>query len=641
PPPRNVWTRVAALTGAACLLGAVGAYGVSHRSEARCAQEAEKLAAAWGPTQREQVRAAFLASGAPYASVAWGKVAAMLDAHASQWRTLRTEACMAASENPTSAAWQTSACLDTRLWQLASVTDVLRKADAQTVRNAQQLASSLEGLEGCRNAPALTTRPQPPDALRPRVDAVRRKLADADAQRATRRYSDSLRLTSTLLEEIKDLDFKPLEAEVLLTHGYSQALQGNPKEAEPLLYKALWTAEAGRDDETAARAWNLLLWVVGDELARPADAERIAHHARAAVARLGRERFPDITADLHYRLGMVLMVQGKYQEADTEVSQGLELVRRVHGEESLHTGDFLHALGRVRVRQRRYGDALALHQQALALRERLLGGEHPELLPILNSVAMDHERLGHTDEAIAALRRAIAIHERSGGEENVFLASPLRNLAIWLRAQGKLDEAWAHQQRVLAIFERIRGPDHPDTALTVSALARLAGDAERIDEALSLFEDSLARLHRSLGPDSPRGVTPLFYRAELLVRLGRYAEAKRDAELARALQEKAHGPNSANAAMVFVPLAGALMGSGAPREALALCERGRALNEAAQGPESMDAARNVVCIAEAHLALGEPDKALPLAERARERLGSSGSDRWDAGRATFVLARAL
>ncbi len=641
PPPRRLRARVAALTGTACLLGAAGAYAVAHRSEAHCAQEAEKLGAAWGPTQREQVRAAFLATGAPYASLAWEKVSAMLDAHASQWRTLRTEACLAASRQPTSTAWQTSACLDTRLWQLASVTDVLRKADAQTVRNAQQLASSLEGLEGCRDAPALSTRPQPPDALRPRVDAARRKLADAEALRATSRYGEGLQLTSALLEELKGLDFKPLEAEVLLTHGYLHAQYGKPKEAEGILYKSIWAAEAGRDDETNARAWNLLLWVVGDELARSAEAERIAHHARAAVARLGRERFPDITADLHYRLGAVLMTEGKYDQADTEVTQGLELVRRVHGSGSLHTADFLHTLGRVRVRQRRYEEALALHQQALTLRERLLGAEHPELISILNSLALDHERLGRTDESIAALRRAIAIHGSAGSEENVFLAAPLKNLAFRLRTQGLLDEAWKHQQRALAIYERIRGPDHPDTALTVAALARLAGDAERIDEALALFQDSLDRLQRSLGPESPRAVTSLLFRAELYLRLGRYAEARRDAERARALQEKQHGPNSANAAMALGPLAGAALGAGAPREALALCQRSRELNESVQGPDSMDVGRDVLCLAEAHLALGEPEKALPLAERARERLGSSSGERWDTGRATFVLARVL
>ena len=135
-------TRVAVLATTAGVLGAVLAYGLSQRNEARCEYEADKLGGAWGPTRRERVRAAFLATGSPHAASAWEKVATELDAHATQWRAMRTEACLSARESPTSVAWQTAACLDTRLWQLAAVTNVLEKADAQTVRNAGQLLSS-------------------------------------------------------------------------------------------------------------------------------------------------------------------------------------------------------------------------------------------------------------------------------------------------------------------------------------------------------------------------------------------------------------------------------------------------------------------------------------------------------------------
>ncbi|MCP3135955.1 serine/threonine-protein kinase [Pyxidicoccus xibeiensis] len=641
PPPRRTWARVAVLATAASALGAVVAYGMAHRSEARCEQEAERLGVAWGSTQRERVRAAFLATGAPYASVAWEKVSATLDAHASRWRELRVEACLKGHSTPTSAAWQTTACLDSRLWQLAAVTDVLAHADGQTVRNAQQLTASLEGLASCIDAPALSTRPQPPDALKPRVDAARRALSEAQAQLAAARFTEGIQRTSALLEEIKGLDYRPLEAEVLLVHGQLHAQGDKAKEAEDILYRALWAAEAGRDDETVARTWNFLLWVVGDLLSRPADAERIVRHAEAAVQRLGRERFPAIAADLHHRLTMVRLQQGRYTEADEEARRGLELARRTHGADSLRTADFIYNLARVRYRLRRYSESAELHRQALELRERHLGVDHPELVSSINGLAIVLEELGRTEEALAGFRRSIALHDSSGTPEHRSLAVPLSNLGAWYRTQGRLREAREHFERAYAIFERAYGPDHPSTAVTLANLARLSGDEDRIEEALAQLQDALERFQRSLGPDSPRSATALLYRAYVHERVGHYSEARRDLLRVQAILEKAHGPGKGNSVIPLSPLAALALRAGAPREALGYCQRALEFNERADGPDSMESARSQTCVAEAYVALRLPEKAVPLAERARERLASSISERMDTAWATFVLARAL
>ncbi len=280
-PRQRSWAIVAALTVAVLGVGATRSV-LSHRRQVHCAQQVEQLASAWSPERRERVHAAFLATGKSYAAPAWDRLAPALDAHVSQWRALRTEACLAASETPQSLASQTATCLDNRLWQLAAVTDVLEKADTQTVQRAQHLVASLEGLSACKDSPSLATRPQPPDALRPRVDAARRTLAEARALLDANRYPEGLALTASLQRELEGLDYRPLEAEVLALDGFLHGLSGKLKQAEEVLYQALWAAEAGRDDVTAARVWLLLLWVVGDQRAavdrggarRPACARR-------------------------------------------------------------------------------------------------------------------------------------------------------------------------------------------------------------------------------------------------------------------------------------------------------------------------------------------------------------------------------
>ncbi|MFP2931334.1 serine/threonine-protein kinase, partial [Pyxidicoccus sp. 3LG] len=177
-PPRRMLTRGVAAATVTGVLGALVAYGVAQRREARCEQEVEKVAAAWSPERRERGRAAFLATGAPYATPAWEKLATALDAYAAQWRTLRAGACLAAGSDTANQAWQTAACLDARLWQLTAVTDVLEKADVLTVQNAHQLMTSLEGLASCRDTPGPL---RPPAAARPPPPAGGRGTAQAGA----------------------------------------------------------------------------------------------------------------------------------------------------------------------------------------------------------------------------------------------------------------------------------------------------------------------------------------------------------------------------------------------------------------------------------------------------------------------------
>jgi len=641
PAPRRVRSWVAASVLAASLLGVALGYVAAHRHAVHCEQETEKLDVAWSPERRERVREAFLATAKPYAAAAWEAAARALDAHAARWRTLRTESCMAVDGPDPRTAWLTMACLDTRLWHFAAVTGVLEKADAQTVQNAPQVVASLEQLDGCTQAPVLALRPQPPEALRPRVDAARRRLAEAHARLDAGNHAAALELTTPLLTELRGLDYRPLEAEVLTLHGQLHGLTGKPKEAEDILYRAVWAAEAGRDDETAARAWILLLWVVGEQMARMDDVTRLVHHARAAVDRLGRERFPALALELHQRMGGQLLVQGKLDEADEEFSQGLELSRQAYGPESLRTSNFLSGLGRVRSRQIRGPEALALYRQAQELRERLWGPDHPALALNLNNLASELMQQGQPGEALAAFRRSLSLLEAARSPDHPSLGAPLNNLAVLLRREGRLGESRRSFERALAIFERSKGPDHPNTVTALGGLGMVAYDAQDLPQALDLAQQALARIQRGMGPDTPRAELPLRTLAHIHLRAGRPAQAREHLLHALRLLEKENGPDSAVSAGATRELGLVNLRSGTPRAALDGCQRALELDERAQGAESPDVALDLACLGEAHLALGAAAHALPPLERALRIHERAPGDRLDAAWVRFLLARAL
>ncbi|MCP3064188.1 tetratricopeptide repeat protein [Myxococcus sp. K38C18041901] len=642
PPPRRVRTWVATTATVTGLLGALVALGVTQRREARCAQEAQKLEAAWGPARRERVHAAFLATGKDYAAPTWERVSTALDAYAHQWRTLRTEACLATGrEDPGKDSWQTAACLDTRLWQLATTAEVLEKADARTVEKALVLTSALEGLTSCRDTPGLTHRPQPPDHLRPRVDAARHTLAQARAHLLAGRRTDSLAVTAALLEDTRALDFKPLTAEVLLAHGMNQE-SDQPQQAEESLYQALWAAEAGRDDETVARAWMALVRVVGEALSRPADAEKLVRHAQAAVERLGRERFPDLTSDLHLALSSLRLQQGKLEEAEQEARQGLEFSRERQGQDSLRAASLLHQFGKIRMLQRRDQEMLELHLQALEMRKRLLGPDNPSLAVSYDRVGSAYHGLGRNTEAIDTWRKALALQEAAPVPEPGVLSNLLLNLGMASRVAGRMDEAQPLLERARALLERIRGPDHFLVVEVIMEQAMMHGDQGRNDQTIALTTEALERLQRSLGPDTPRASRPLLIRGYAHLFSENHHEARRDLRDALTRMEKSQGAKGAGMLSVLLPLAEVAVALEAPKEALMYCERARRLTEQVQSQQTADGASALTCVGEAHLALGDTKQALPLLERAWRTLLQMGeqSDPLTAARTAFVLARA-
>jgi tetratricopeptide (TPR) repeat protein len=634
---------VAASACAAGLLCVGLEYAVAHRREVRCEQEVARLEGAWGPQIRARVEAAFLSTGSPSAPQAWERVAAALDAHAERWRALRTGACHAAqgAGAGAEAAWQAATCLDARLWQLSAVTGLLVQADGQRVQDALQLVASLDGLDACRDAPALTARPQPPEPLRAPVDAARRRLADARALLEAGQYAQGLEVAGPLVREAEGLGYRPLLAEALLMHGRLLGLAGRLEEAEPVLYRGLWAAEAGRDDETAARVWGLLVWVVGEQRARVAEASRLVEHARASVERLGRERFPDVTADLHLRLGGLRLVEGRLEEAAAEYEAGLAFARERFGPDSLRTANFLSGLGRARSRQLRHADALALWRQAQAIRERVWEPGNPAHALNLNNIAISLAELGRTAEALATLQRSLALLELARGVDHPSLAAPLTNIAYHLRRQGRLAEARAHLRRAVALFEKSRGPDHPNTTVALCSLGMAAYEAGELEEALGLQREALARVERSLGPDSPRAALPHEYLGLVRLRQRHFPEARRHLTRALLLLEREHGEDTPLTSTIHRALAELALQTGRPAEALARCERAERADARTSGADGADVASDLSCRAEALLAHGAPDQALPLLERARHAQARVGKDVLEQARTAFLLARAV
>ena len=116
-------------------------------------------------------------------------------------------------------------------------------------------------------------------------------------------------------------------------------------------------------------------------------------------------------------------------------------------------------------------EALPLRQQGLDLRRKLLGEEHPDTALSYNNQAFNENAQGRYEDAERSARKAVALHRKLLGEEHPLTARGYNNLALHLTAQGKFAEAEEAHSKALALRRKLLGEKHPDTALSYNNLA--------------------------------------------------------------------------------------------------------------------------------------------------------------------------
>src|SRR5262249_8350243 len=153
-----------------------------------------RVAAVWGPANREAVGRAFLASGkGGAAAAAFANVTRLLDDHVRSWLAAYGEACEATvvrGEQSAEGLDLRMACLNDDLDSVAALTRVLANADARVVGHAVAAASHLDDLGRCgdlrrlRSAPPLPTDP----IIRRNVAEQFERLTEAKALFEAGRY---------------------------------------------------------------------------------------------------------------------------------------------------------------------------------------------------------------------------------------------------------------------------------------------------------------------------------------------------------------------------------------------------------------------------------------------------------------------
>ncbi|MDQ3299031.1 MAG: tetratricopeptide repeat protein [Myxococcota bacterium] len=567
---------VAGLALAAVPAGGIAIMAMRSAPTEVCRGAERNLAGIWDADRKDQIRRAFLATGLPYAEDTWRGVERSLDGAMTRWTTMHRSACEATrvhGEQSEAVLSLRMWCLDDRLRETKALTDTLGAADATVLNRAVDAADRLTAVDACADARALTEKQPPRDpAARLRIDGLQAELAKGRAASNLGDFETSVAILDRVTTAAQTEVYAPLEAEALLELGRTRFfLDGDAKQAEQILMKAVFAAERGRHDMVRARAWTVLVFLVGIAQARHAEGHELAEHAAAVIKRLvGAEA---LEGQLLGNLAQLATIEGKIVEAQQMLERSLAMLEGKLGADHVEVGRAVAQLSEV---ARRNGDldrALALAERAHAIHERGYGPRHPETAKSLFSVGMALEDQGKFEPAAEKVTRTLAIIEAALGPDHIDLAVATDELGIIRRKQDRIDDAIKHHSRALALREKGLGPDHPETAISLDNLGLVLGMAKRHDEALAHHKRALAVTTKALGADHPETAASRGYLANLYLDTGRHREALVEFRAALELTEKAWGPDHFDLSFYLSGIGHALVGSGQPQAAIAPLER--------------------------------------------------------------------
>jgi serine/threonine protein kinase/Tfp pilus assembly protein PilF len=283
----------------------------------------------------------------------------------------------------------------------------------------------------------------------------------------------------------------------------------------------------------------------------------------------GLSKDPELQAQMMFTMGNVYEKLGLTAPAQSLLTHSADIRSRVLGPEHPETLRSRNDLGVVLLDEGRFADAEKSYRETLEIRRRVLGPEHPDTLQSMNNLGIVLVTEGHFAEAEKLLRALLEIKTRVLGPEHPDTLNTMVNLAQPLYAQGRLAEAEKLYGQSLEIRRRTQGPDAPDTLASMSNLANVLDDEGHHTEAEKMMRDSLEIRTRVLGPEHRDTLMSMHNLGDILYEEGRYDEAEKVLRQTRDTSRRVLGPEYPDTAASTYSLGSIALRRGKREEALA------------------------------------------------------------------------
>ena len=494
--------RASRMAMAGVVLVGVGALWAPRAGAPTCEQTARAANAAYSPTARAGVMAAFGEIDLPYAATSRERVDEVLGAYAAELLDARLAACAAPASTNAEDDGRTD-CLESRSRALRATVATLSSVDAETLGRAVPLAQALPAVADCLDRTAVDETRTPNDAaLASAVGLARERLAHGVALHRAGRFAAADTVLSEMVDRANALGYGPLQSQaraaaaaVELSLGRIEAATADGQVAYSLATEHELDATAVRDAVTMAK-----LEATADPGA--AGVDRWLAYAGAAARRHGRD-------DLQARVDLATAEVGNERGDSAAARTAAEAALAWSGagdtaSKSQMRRRALNELGLACARGADFDCAQTSLERSIRIHEEELGIDHPELATLHNNYATLMVRLGRLEDGRRHFEEAIALTGRAHGARHAAVGTVTGNYAVLLGNLGQTDDALEVLDRADVITALHYGPEHPRRWEALEQRGSILSWGGRYDEALAVLEAVVDGYERNCPDDAHR-----------------------------------------------------------------------------------------------------------------------------------------
>lgn len=501
---------------------AVGAWWSTQRGPP-CV-DAGEMAALWNPARSERLRAAFKATGLPFAEASFDSVQHQLEKSVQDWTSMNLSVCEAARGGRQGAELteRQRVCLSGRRETWSAFIESLENANAERVASSVAGVAELPTVSACGDLEQLgATLPLPLEPkLAKQVAEAQRFVAQAQLRFDATDFEPAQQLAETAVALAVDAGYAPAIAAAHYRLGLTLHERGRSAEGLQLLKAAAWQADRSGEFEITVNA-AMGVMRIQQEAKQLDDALTWEQHARAALEKLRQP--PILTGRFEKAAGGLAFVRRDYPEALRHTREAIRLLSSRLGEDSPTVLGARIQLSDALRRSGAYQEALEVARAAHEVAQRTLGDQHPSSARTLRVIASAESRLGHYAGAAAHYQTTIDVLRRAYGPDSQYVAAELINLGNQDLYLGRPADALNAAEEALRIT-RAASPRNDALALDVramraDALSKLGRTGEAIDELREVVAQE-----RALHVDEV--YSTLNTLADLEATRGRFAEAR-------------------------------------------------------------------------------------------------------------------
>jgi len=337
-------------------------------------------------------------------------------------------------------------------------------------------------------------------------------------------------------------------------------------------------------------------------------------------------------------LGVLLVLQKKYKQAQQLHLKATEIRRKILGDKHPDYAESLHNLAFLYNENGYYVDAGLLYKKATKIYREVFGEQHPNYIASQEELDSIDKSISNSIKEINILSQQIQpLNEQARLEEAIQIANKARDLASHhlsksypvytlctaylarcMHAKGEYDLAEPLYKEVEETTLKVLGEEHPDYISCLSDLAVLYTHMHNFAAAEPLFKKIIELQHKILGKDHPDYAMSLDNFAQMYDKSGNRLLAQSLLEEATEITRKVIGKQDTNFSKRLSRLANVYRELGDYKKAELLFKEVLEITRSTAGKDHLDYAKSLDDLATLYRKMAEYAKAEPLLVEAVE-----------------------